>query len=116
MKKFFLDTNIFIYANDSRDTEKQQKAIDIIKSAFKSGNGVISIQVINEYANVAINKLKQDPGIVVRQIKLLENLEVILPSVTLTRRGIEILQAYKISFWDAQRKATTSGSPPHSAR
>lgn len=46
--------------------------------------------------------MNQNPEIVIRQIKLLENLEVIIPSVTLIRRGIQILQAHKISFWDSQ--------------
>ncbi len=101
MDKVFVDTNIIIYANDKRDPEKQQKAIVLIKQLIKTGTGVISTQVLQEYAFVAIKKLKQSPDVVIRQIKLLEALEVINQTSDQISRAVEIMHAYKISFWDA---------------
>ena len=46
MEKFFIDTNIIIYANDSRDRQKQAIALDLIKRLMSDGTGVISIQVL----------------------------------------------------------------------
>lgn len=68
---------------------------------MKQGNGTISTQVIQEYANAALNKLNQAQDVVLRQIKLLESLEVVNQTSEQIRRAIEIMHAYKINFWDA---------------
>lgn len=101
MNKIFIDTNIVVYANDKRDMNKQKKAINIVKTLMKQGNGAISTQVLQEYAFVAIKKLKQSHDVVLRQIKLLESFEVINQSAEQIRRAIEIMHSYRISFWDA---------------
>lgn len=101
MKKYFIDTDIIVYANDKRDKAKQQKAIGLITQMMKQGNGTISTQVIQEYADAALNKLNQAQDVVLRQIKLLESLEVVNQTSEQIRRAIEIMHAYKINFWDA---------------
>ena len=101
MNKIFIDTNIIVYANDKRSTRKQQKAIEIVTTLMKNRNGAISTQVLQEYAYVAIKKLKQSQDVVLRQLKLLESLEVINQSPDQIRRAIEIMHLYKIGFWDA---------------
>lgn len=37
MTKLFLDTNVLLYANDSRDPAKQSIALDRIHEAMKTG-------------------------------------------------------------------------------
>lgn len=101
MGKIFIDTNIIVYANDKKDEQKQQKAINIIKKLMKQGEGVISTQVLQEYAFVAIRKLRQSHNVVLRQLKLLETFETINQTTAQIRRAIEVMHAYQISFWDA---------------
>ena len=101
MKSCFIDSNIVVYANDARETGKQTQAIEVIIACMKAKNGVVSIQVLQEYANIALKKLQQPSPIVLRQLKLLEALRVITPSPKAVRRSVEISQSYKISFWDA---------------
>ncbi|MBN1408848.1 MAG: PIN domain-containing protein [Calditrichaceae bacterium] len=101
MNKIFLDTNIIIYANDSRDKMKQKKSIAAIKLLMKNGSGIISTQVLQEYAFVAINKIGQPYNAVLRQMKLLEAFEIINQSPDQIRRAVEIMHLYKINFWDA---------------
>ena len=101
MNKIFIDTNIVVYANDNRVAMKQNKAIEIIVSLMTSRTGTISTQVLQEYAFVAINKLKQPQDVVLRQLKLLESLEIIHQSPIQIRRAVEIMHLYKIGFWDA---------------
>lgn len=101
MSRIFIDTNIIIYANDARDTEKQAIALEIVTEHMKLGTGVISTQVLQEYAHVALNKLRQRQDVILRQLVLLEELEVIQQSPTLIRRSVEIKTTYQISFWDA---------------
>jgi predicted nucleic acid-binding protein len=54
--KYFLDTNIFVYVLDSENKTKQKKASELIKTTLKNNNGCISIQVIQEFMNVATRK------------------------------------------------------------
>ena len=54
--KVFLDTNIFVYAFLSSEPRKCAKAVELIESSLGSGQGCISYQVIQEFANVARKK------------------------------------------------------------
>jgi len=101
MSRCFIDTNIIVYANDARDQEKQTRALEIIAEHMKSGTGVISTQVLQEYAHVALNKLLQRQDVILRQLVLLEELNVIQQSPALIRRAVEVKATYQISFWDA---------------
>jgi len=66
--KNFIDTNIIIYANDARDEVKQKRALHIMAEQMKAGSGVVSTQVLQEYAHVALNKLHQRHDVVLRQL------------------------------------------------
>jgi len=101
VKQSFIDTNIIVYANDARDKEKQAIALHVITEHMKSGTGVISTQVLQEYAHVALNKLHQRQDVILRQLVLLEELNVIQQSPALIRRAVEIKATYQINFWDA---------------
>lgn len=101
MEKIFIDSNIIVYSNDKKDLPKQRKAIQTIKTLMIQENGVISTQVLQEYAFVAIKKLKQPYNVVLRQLKLLESFEIINQSPEQIRRAVEIMHSYKIGFWDA---------------
>ena len=101
MKKYFIDTNVIIYANDSRDRKKQAIALDLIKRLMSDGTGVISTQILQEYAHVAITKLGQDHSVVMRQITLLGNLETVAITADTVKRSIELQKIYQINFWDA---------------
>jgi len=101
MEKLFLDTNIIIYANDNRDRHKQDIALKLITGLMKTNKGTISTQVMQEYAYVALRKLHQEHGVIIRQLKLLESFEVVRQSPDMIRRAVEIMHSYKISFWDS---------------
>src|SRR6266478_7088282 len=57
--RFFLDTNIFVYAFDARSPEKANRATELIKLAVSSRQGIISYQVVQEFFNVAIRRFAQ---------------------------------------------------------
>ncbi len=101
MNLYFIDTNIIVYANDARDKKKQAKALELIAWHMKSCTGVISTQVLQEYAHVALNKLHQRQDVILRQLVLLEELNVVQQSPALIRRAVELKAIYQISFWDA---------------
>lgn len=97
----FIDSNVVVYANDSRNPGKQQIALQIVADALRSGQGVISTQVLQEYANVALGRLSQRQDVVLRQLVILEQLEVVSQTPALVRRAVELRTLYGISFWDA---------------
>lgn len=101
MSRIFFDSNIVVYANDSRDAGKQKRALELIGDAMRRGNGVISTQILQEYANVALTKLGQRQDVVLRQLALLERLDVVPQTPALVRRAVELRGLYGITFWDA---------------
>ena len=99
--KVFLDTNLFVYANDRRDPERQRTAIEAVKEMLASSRGVVSTQVLMEYAAVAVAKLRQERSAVTRQLLAMERFEVLAADGQLIRSALELMAAYALSFWDA---------------
>lgn len=100
MRRVFLDTNIVVYANDRRDAKKQQRAIEVVSKAMRTSTGVISTQVLQEYAAVATTRLGQSETATLRQLELLESLSVVVLQPAMVRRAVEIAGRYQISHWD----------------
>lgn len=57
--KFFLDTNVFVYAFDPPATSKARRARQLISEALKTRRGVVSYQVVQEFFNVAFRRFAQ---------------------------------------------------------
>ena len=108
--KVFLDTNIFVYANDGRDTAKQGEAIALVTRALREANGVVSTQVLMEYAAVAMAKLGQARPAIIRQLLAMERLEVQQVDGDLVRSALDLMAAYSLSFWDAAIVAAAQAS------
>ena len=45
----FVDTNILIYAHDTDAGPKRERAIAALKGLWESGNGRLSVQVLQEF-------------------------------------------------------------------
>ncbi len=94
--KVFIDTNIFVYAQTN--DLKSEKSLELLASG-----GVISIQVLNELANVLSKKFQrdwQDIENVIRDIKLLR-FEIIPVTFSIHETAIHLARDYNISFYDA---------------
>jgi predicted nucleic acid-binding protein len=57
--RFFLDTNIFVYAFDEDSSQKRQNADKLIREALASQRGVTSYQVVQEFFNVALRRFQK---------------------------------------------------------
>jgi len=101
MNKVFLDTNLIVYANDTRDAQKQARAIELITTAMREGTGVISTQVMQEFYVAATRKLSADPLYVKEIIHSLMHFEVVSIGPTLINEAIDNSILQRISFWDA---------------
>ncbi len=101
--KFFLDTNILVYAFDSPGSQKRKISDKLIKDAHL-GKGCISFQVIQEFLNVATRKfispLKTDDA-QKYLAKILFPVCEVFPSEELYFIALEISERWKYSFYDS---------------
>jgi len=101
---FFLDTNIFVYSFDSRAPAKKRIALALIRNALESQRGIISTQVVQEFLNVATEKLEvsfqpRDAKDYLAQV--LAPLCQVFPTFELYDRAITIRELYGLSFYDS---------------
>ena len=57
--KFFLDTNIFVYAFEAPAMVKARRARQLVSEALKTRKGIVSYQVVQEFFNVAFRRFAQ---------------------------------------------------------
>jgi predicted nucleic acid-binding protein len=94
--KRFFDTNVCIYALNG-DGPKTHAAKTLI-----ARGGVVSVQVLNEYTNVARRKLKLEWASIERDIhKLTELVDEIVPlSLAAHERARRIAEKHYVQFYD----------------
>ena len=97
----FIDTNVLIYA-EARDTPaKQRAALALLKQLFESTTGVLSTQVLQEYCNVALKRLRLPAQHIRAQLDLYEQFEVVQVTPAVIRAGLDLHQTRSVAFYDA---------------
>jgi predicted nucleic acid-binding protein len=94
--KFFFDSNILIYANS--EDHRRQKAIDLL-----SYRGVISIQVLNECANILRRKLRknwEEIEDILNDVRTIAT-DIIPLNLELHQAALKIATEINVSFYDA---------------
>jgi predicted nucleic acid-binding protein len=107
----FFDTNVLVYADDQASPAKQRRAIELVAEHRRSGTGVVSMQVLQEYFVTVTRKLNVDARIARRKVELLSEFDVAAPDVNDILAAIDLHRLHSISFWDALivRSAKQSG-------
>src|ERR1043165_48968 len=102
MKRIFVDTNILVYAYDSRVPTTQQRAREIIAS-LKQPDYVpcLSTQVLQEFYNTLTRKLGFAPADAAVELRVLTALDtvIITPEIILT--ATDLHASASLSFWDS---------------
>ncbi len=101
---FFLDTNILIYALEEANPAKQEIADHLVREAMAGGRGIISIQVVQEFLNVARTKFKRP--MTVEECRghvqnVLEPLCAYFPTITTIDRALRVIEETGYSLYDA---------------
>lgn len=107
--KYFVDTNILIYAHDRSRVHdrgasiKHERARQLIEGLWASGQGVLSTQVLQE---LCVNlRRKVARPLAVDEIRQLihdyMSWEVVVNTPEAVIQALEIEVRYKTSFWDA---------------
>ena len=100
--KYFVDTNILIYAHDSSAGNKHAKARALLDRIWHAGTGVLSTQVLQEFCFAVRRKVLRPPtlhdvrGIVFAYLAW----EVVVNPPESVISALEIADRHKISFWD----------------
>jgi predicted nucleic acid-binding protein len=102
--RFFLDTNVFVYAFDSNSPEKAATAKALIREGLTKEIGIISYQVIQEFLNVALRRFKKPMTTVEAESFLglvLRPMCSVQSSHSLYGRALAIRDRYRLSWWDS---------------
>ena len=101
--KYFVDTNILIYAHDREAGPKHERARQLIEHLWTTGQGALSTQVLQELC-VNLRRRVAHPLPSDEIAKLIEDYlswEIVIntPQSIVAALGIEM--RYKVSYWDA---------------
>lgn len=97
----FIDTNVLIYAEASDAPVKQRVALALLKQLYESTDGVLSTQVLQEYCNVALKKLRLPVQHIRAQLDLYEQFELVQVTPAVIRAGLDLHQTRSVAFYDA---------------
>jgi predicted nucleic acid-binding protein len=97
----FIDTNVLVYAEACDEPVKQRAALALLKQLYDGAWGVLSTQVLQEYCNVALKKLKLPAQHIRAQLDLYEQFEIIQVTPAIIRAGLDLHQTRSVGFYDA---------------
>jgi predicted nucleic acid-binding protein len=99
--RFFLDTNVLVYANDASAPAKRDRARQLLVEAFETRQGCLSTQVLQEFF-VVVTKKGGVPGPNARaQVVRLLGLDTVVVDAALVTGAIDLHLIHGLSFWDA---------------
>lgn len=96
--KYFVDTNVLIYRYSSQDEHKRRIAARLLKS----GDCIISVQVVNEFCNVVRRKFPAQFALI---DSVLQEIRATLPIESLqvedSLAAVRISQRHQLQYYDA---------------
>ncbi|MCX7030179.1 MAG: PIN domain-containing protein [Spirochaetes bacterium] len=106
--RYFLDTNVLVYANDSSDERKKNAAVQLIADGIRSGLGVISSQVLSEFWVTVTQKIHTplDRETAGKEIEHFRALQVVSVEYDSVKAAIRLQARHQLAYWDALILAT----------
>jgi len=99
--RFFIDTNVLVYADDQDSGAKRERAEEIVRGAFEKRSGVLSVQVLREFFVVGTRKLGLPATAARRRVELYSRLDVISLGFDDLLAAIDLTRLHSFSLWDA---------------
>jgi predicted nucleic acid-binding protein len=101
MARVFFDTNVLVYCADPRDPLKQALARRAVAEASRTGQAVVSAQVLIELFNVLVRKLGAAPEIAARQVAAYQAWPVVESDLALVNDALAQSLRAGLSIFDA---------------
>ena len=101
--RYFVDTNILMYAHDSAAGEKHQRAKALVEELWETRVGVVSTQVLQELAVNLRRKAKKPLDAKATRDVVSDYLtwQVVVNGGDSILEALDLEAKYQISFWDA---------------
>jgi predicted nucleic acid-binding protein len=102
--RFFLDTNIFVYALPANPSGKKARAAEIVDRAIGSGRGVTSYQVVQEFLSVAFRRFTPSMTFAEAEQYLaatFQPLLVVHSSYSLYMEALTLSRRHSLSWYDS---------------
>ena len=102
--RFFLDTNIFVYALPSNPSGKKDRAAELLERAISSGKGVISYQVVQEFFSVAFRRFTPRMTFAEAEQYLAATFQPLLvlhSSYSVYMEALTLSRRYSLSWYDS---------------
>ena len=96
-----LDTNILVYADTGDDPRRQQRALQLIREHRLGGHAVLSVQVLQEFTNVALRKLRLPPALVRERLSFYQRFELVPTTPALIEGALDLHVLHGLSVYDA---------------
>ncbi len=96
-----LDTHVLVYADAADQPVRQAQAIALIARHVRDGSGVLSTQVLQEFVNVALRKLRLPPALIRERLAFYARFEVVPASPELIRAALDLHVLHGLSYYDA---------------
>ncbi len=99
----FVDTNVLVYAEDRDAGRKHVIARDLVADLWRSGEGVLSVQVLQEFFVTVTRKMPR-PLAADKALAIVEQYltwRVVENTGDLLVAAIRLASALQVSFWDA---------------
>jgi predicted nucleic acid-binding protein len=101
--RFFVDTNIFVYAYDISAGEKHNKAKEILKDLWSRGHGITSTQVLQELFVTLTRKIAKPIDVITAReiVKDFLKWKIVIVDGDIILEAIDIHREHRYSFWDS---------------
>ena len=96
-----LDTNLLVYVDSADEPAKQRRAIEVIKQHRAAGTAVLSTQVLQEFVNVALRKLRLPPALIRERMGFYSRFEMVPATADLMAGALNLFVLHSLSFYDA---------------
>jgi predicted nucleic acid-binding protein len=99
----FVDTNLLVYAEDRDAGEKHTLAVELLRALWERGDGVVSIQVLQEFFITVTRKVRRPlkPDVAARIVGQYLTWRTVENDGALLLAAIERMSVHRLSFWDA---------------
>src|SRR4051794_20939347 len=102
------DSNVLVYATvPPSSVSKRDRARAIISRAVRAGTGVILLQALTEFSNVAHRKLRISPTVIQRRVDAWSSVAPVhAAALGDVAAALEVVRDHAFQFWDALLWAT----------
>ena len=108
MSAEFCDTNVLVYAHDTSAGSKRDRARQLIERLWHTGDGTLSVQVLQELYVVLTRRLPHPipPSQARDIISALGAWRIVEPTHQDVLEAIDASQRWQVSFWDTMLLTT----------